>query len=128
MPKVDVVLEQSQQVIVYEEFVSDETDSVAISMELDSLKMFGELTLAFNESLNTDFDLSNMTSILNITVLPDQERQFMDDFDPNMLNMNWEALDFENDLLVIQLMFDQPDEISSFNFEDHLLIEIKDRQ
>jgi len=81
--------------------VSDETDSVAISMELDSLKMFGELTLAFNESLNTDFDLSNMTSILNITVLPDQERQFMDDFDPNMLNMNWEALDFENDLLVI---------------------------
>ena len=75
-------------------------------MELEEMQNLGELILKFNETLNTNVDQTNMSFVINITVMPDEERAIFDNFDPTHLKIDWKVLYFTNDTMAIQVTFE----------------------
>lgn len=84
--------------------------------------------MVFNESMSKDIDLSNITQVMSLTVIPDVQRGFDETFDPSHLNMDWSLSNFSVNKLEIKITFEEPDEISTFDYEDTLNIKISDKK
>jgi len=79
----------------------------------------GELQLQFSTPMINTVNLSIInSSIIDIYIVPAQNRHEQDGFDLTKLNFTWIATDFVGDMLSIQLNFSNPTFISPLKDQD----------
>jgi hypothetical protein len=78
--------------------------------------------------MKTDFDIQKINpNIVDAYIRPNAERFENPKFNLSMVNLTWNTLSFEDNLLIIQLNFNNPILVSTESSQDVLVFHIKER-
>ena len=88
----------------------------------------GLMSVKFNSTMRTEgVNLTHINStIIDLYIIPEQDRHLEEGFNITTLNLTWQATDFKNDTLQIQLYFNNPSVISPLPIPDRIALSLKD--